>query len=210
MWFVCCERWEWGSSGGEVVLWLIRGRSLLHRRSGRVGCRGREESYGWTLCRCLLGHLVDHIGSVDIVQVLDVGVVRKVSPRHLWNDILSGDIIGLMLRPILVLFIDSNVGHQACHSTNKLIPLWLFWQPTPLFGPPSYDYWLWSRPLCAFLRWPPCWFLVCILVVELEERIVEGRRRRGGLWFRSLGGCRCESAMTGCLDTWLWGCREIL
>ena len=209
MWFVRCEGWEWGPSCREVVLWLIRGRSLLHWGSGRVGCRGREEGYGWTLCGRLLGHLADHIWPLNVVYILNVSVVRKVAPSHLRDHILSRDIVGLGLWPILVLLIYSNVRHQTRDSTNKLVPLRIFWKATPLLGPPSDNYRLWARPLGAFLR-PPCGWTVCILVVELEEGIVEGRRRRGGLWFGSLGGRCCESAMTGRQDARLRGCWEIL
>ena len=155
MWFVCCKGWEWGPSCGKMVLWLIRGRTLLHWGSCRVGCRGREKGYGWTLCRRLLCHLTDHIWPLNIVYVLNVGVVRKVTPGHLWDHILASDIVCLMLWPILVLLIHSNVGNQACDSTNKLVPLRLLWQPrVPLFWPPSDNYRLWGWPLGAFLRWP--------------------------------------------------------
>ena len=106
-----------------MVLWLVRGRTLLHWGSGRVGCRGREEGYGWTLCGRLLSHLVDHIWTLNVVYVLNVGVVRKVAPGHLRDHILSRDIVGLGLWPILFLLIYSNVRHQTRDSTNKLVPL---------------------------------------------------------------------------------------
>ena len=150
MWLVSGERWEGRPSCGEMVLWLVSGRPFLHRWSGGIRCGRREEGYGWTLCRRPLRHLVDHVWPLNVVQVLNVGVVWSVSTtRHLWNHVLAGDVVGLLLWSVLVLFVDGYVGHQAGNSTNKLVPFLLLWHPASLFWPPSNDDWLWGRPLCA-------------------------------------------------------------